>query len=261
MRRRTYIFLAAILGLLITTYTTIAPASAQTDYLVAFKGSAISDAQIDGTIGTEWDDAGHYTDVPIDPDGQYAEVWTKNDGTYLYIAIKFDADSLNPWLALQLGTTGCMDSTADVAIFGHDNLVADGYSDAYFSGNSVVADTSQDGVGAMYIEPSTQLVTVELKKPLASGDTAGNDIAWSQGVEYSLVIAWDSDGGGSSGGATSHRSGTTPTAKTILISPNVIPEFPGSMFVIVLIAITIPVITVIILMKKNVPKPKANVKL
>lgn len=214
---------AVLTGLLIATYNNVNLTFGQTAYLDAYKGAAVSDSEIDGTIGTEWDDAGHYTDVAIDPDGQYAEVWIKHDGTNLYIAIKFTADSGDPWLALQLGTSGCMDSEADVAIFGHNDLEPNGYSDAYFSGMSIVADTTQNGVGAISVG-SENLVTVELKKPLSSGDSAGNDIAWTEGNEYSIVIAWDSNGGGSSGGATNHSSGTTPTAKTILIDPNPLPQ-------------------------------------
>ncbi len=256
MKKLTYLFLTAMLGLLITNYAAIAPVSAQLDF-DAYKGAAIADGEIDGTVGAEWDDAGHYTNVLIDPEGA-AEIWTKHDGTNLYIAIKFDADSTNPWLCIQLGTTGCMDSTADLATFGDDNLVADGYSDSYYQGMGANPDASQDGVGAMSVINATQLITIELKKPLNSGDATGKDIAWSEGSTYDLVIAWDSDGGGSSGGGRDHKGGTTPTARTILIDPNVIPEFPGLIFIAVLIAIAIPVI---ILIRKTIPKPTPNIKL
>jgi len=184
--------------------------------LEAIKATAIADTAIDGTIGTEWNDAKHYTSIPIDPQGT-AEIWVKNDGTNLYIALKFTADSSNPWLALQMGTTGCMDSGADVAIFGDDNVAANGYSDAYYdSSSSVKADTTQNGKGALTVGTGN-VVTIELKKPLNSGDSAGKDIAWSAANTYFMVMAWDTNGGGSSGGSVSHKSGTTPTARSILI--------------------------------------------
>ncbi len=186
--------------------------------LEAIKATTIADTAIDGTIGTEWNDAKHYTSIPIDPQGT-AEIWVKNDGTNIYIAIKFTADSNNPWLALQMGTTGCMDSGADVAILGHDTLAANGYSDAYYdTSSSVKADTTQNGKGAITVGTGN-VVSIELKKPLSSGDTGGKDIAWTVGNTYFMVMAWDTNGGGSSGGAVSHRSGTTPTARSILIGP------------------------------------------
>jgi len=232
-----------VLGTLMALSAITTSVFAQTSYLDAYKANPIADTSIDGTVGAEWDDAGHYTDVPIDPDGQYAEVWVKHDGTYLYMAIKFNPDSSDAWLALQLGTTGCMDSTADVAIFGHNNLEPNGYSDAYFDRKTVVADASQDGVGAMSVNPGN-FITIELKKPLDSGDSAGNDIAWTEGNEYSIVIAWDSDGGGSSGGLVSHRGGTTPSVKTIFIDPlpPPIPEFPWGLELVMAIAPAISVV-------------------
>ncbi|MFQ5621745.1 MAG: hypothetical protein ACE5FT_07995 [Candidatus Nanoarchaeia archaeon] len=210
----------AVLASLLTVTYIAGPALALVDFN-AYKGSSISDILIDGTIGTEWDDAKQYDNVPITPSGT-AKIWVKNDGTYLYIAIRFTADSNNPWIALQFDATGCMDAGADVAIFGDDNLVSDEYSDAHFSGISVVvADATQDGVGAIDIGIGNT-VTIELKKLLNSGDSAGNDIAWSEGNTYSLVIAWDSNGGGSSGGNINHKAGV-PTARTIYINPEVIP--------------------------------------
>jgi hypothetical protein len=237
------LMLPIILGTLMAVSTVITPAFAQTSYLDAVKGNPIADADFDGTVGTEWNDATHYTDVPIDPDGQYTEVWIKHDGTYLYVAIKFDSDSNDPWLTFQLGTTGCMDSTADVAIFGHTTLNDNGYSDAYFVSKDVVADGTQDGVGAMSVGAG-DLITIEMKKPLASGDSAGNDIAWTEGSEYQLVIAWDSNGGGSSGGSVSHRGGTTPSTKTIFINPlpPPIPEFPLGLGLMMAIAPAIPIV-------------------
>lgn len=254
MKRLTYLLLTVMIGFLATTYVAITPVSAAFDF-DAYNGVAISDANIDGILGTEWDDAGHYIDVPIDPSG-VAEIWTKHDGTNLYIAIKFDADSPDPWLTIQLGTTECMD-LADAAIFGNNNLEASGYSDASLSFPSVSNDTTQDGVGNMSVG-AEDMITIELKKPLNSGDSDGKDIAWSEGSTYNLVIAWDSNGAGSSGGGANHWEGTTPTERSILIDPVAIPEFSGLMFIAVLIALVIPVT---ILVKKTVPKPSTNINL
>ncbi len=44
--------------LLATSYVIVQPALAQFDF-DAFLGAAIPDGSIDGTIGSEWDDAGH----------------------------------------------------------------------------------------------------------------------------------------------------------------------------------------------------------
>jgi hypothetical protein len=183
--------------------------------LVAQKGTAIADTAIDGTIGTEWDDAQNYEGVSITPSGT-ATIWVKNDGTNLYVAVQFTADSDDPWVAFQLGATGCMDSGADGALFGHSDHADDGYVDIKFTGAGPIdVDATQDGVGAINVD-SGNLVTVELKKPLDSGDSAGGDITWTVGGTFNLVIAWDTDGGGSSRGAISHRS-ATPLGRTILI--------------------------------------------
>ncbi len=184
--------------------------------LVALKAAAIADSQIDGAIGTEWNDAKHYTSIPIDPQGT-AEMWIKNDGTNLYIAVKFTADSNNPWVAMQMGSAGLHDQSVDLAVFGHDSLGANAYADANFgSPFTVRADASQNGKGAISVG-SGNLVTVEFKKPLASGDTAGKDIAWNTGGTYTMVIVWNTKGNGASGGNISHNGGTTPTARKIFI--------------------------------------------
>jgi len=224
----------------------------------AYRGLAIPDASIDGTIGTEWDDAGQYTNVAIDPSGT-ADIWTKNDGTNLYIAIRFTADNNNPWLALQLGADTCMDNSADVVIFGDDNLNATGYTDAFFdSGSSAAADTTQNGVGAMTVTPVGNVVTIELRKPLNSGDATGRDIAWADSSTNNMVIAWDSNGNGSGpGGTANHKVGTTPTGRKIFINPNVIPEFPGWTFVAVLLILSVPLIVVA---KKLIFKPAAPIR-
>jgi hypothetical protein len=198
-----------------TSTSTPSPIPSGVD-LVAQKGTAITDAQIDGTIGTEWNDAKHYTSIPIDPQGT-AEIWTKNDGTNLYIAIKFTADSNNPWAAIQLGSSVLHDQTVDLAVFGNDNLAANAYVDANFgSPFTVRADASQNGKGIISIG-SGNVVTIELKKPLSSGDTTGKDIAWNAGGTYTMVIVWNSKGNGASGGAVDHTGGTTPTARKIFI--------------------------------------------
>ena len=99
------------------------------------------------------------------------------------------------------------------------SIYPDGYIDGYFiSSNQINADDIQDGVGAMNIEPRN-LLTIELKKQLKSGDVTGKDIAWTEGEMYSIPILWDSDGDGSSGGSSSHHERTILKIKTILINP------------------------------------------
>jgi len=183
--------------------------------LIARKGTAINDTSIDGIMGTEWNDAQTYTNVPITPTGT-ANIWVKNDGTNLYIALQFTADSNNPWVAFQLSATGCMDANADGALFGHDSYAANGYRDIKYDGQGpILVDATQHGKGAINVGAGN-LVTIELKKPLNSGDATGGDVAWIVGNTYSLVIAWDTNGGGSSGGTTNHKN-ASPLSRTILI--------------------------------------------
>jgi hypothetical protein len=110
----------------------------------------------------------------------------------------------------------------DLVLFGDDNFAANGYRDASMTGakskSGIVVDATQHGVGAMGVGAGN-VVTLELKKPLNSGDTAGKDIAWTAGNVYSMVIVWDTDGGGSSGGNADHAGGTTPTVRTVLVEP------------------------------------------
>jgi len=205
----------AVTGTLVVNVNVIISGAAVAD-LIAQKGTAIADADIDGAIGTEWNDAKKYDDLPITPSGT-ATIWVKNDGTYFYMAVQFTADSNDPWVAFQLGATGCMESGADGALFGHSDYADDGYVDIKFAGQGPIeVDATQDGVGAISVG-SGNLTTVELKKPLSSGDSTGSDITWTVGGTYNLVIAWDTNGGGSSGGSTNHRSGTL-LPRTILIS-------------------------------------------
>ena len=50
------------------------------------------------------------------------------------MAVRFNADSDNPWTSFLFdGTTG-MEENTDGALFGHDNYTANGYSDIYFNG-------------------------------------------------------------------------------------------------------------------------------
>ncbi len=231
-------------GLLLSIFAATQKAYAQSDFS-AFLGSSISDSNIDGTIGTEWDDAGKYNGVNIDPVGT-AEIWTKHDGTNLYIAVRFTADSNNPWLAILLGGTTCMAPGTDGALFGDDNHNPNGYEDVRFGGiGSILADTNSHGRGAINIG-SSNLVTIEMKKPLNSGDQ--QDMTWTVGNTYSMILMWDSNGGGSSGGTANHSSGSLNT-RTILINPNIIPEFSGFTFAILLIGIT--AIAIFIRRKQN----------
>lgn len=256
LKKFVYALAISTLGMLMISYIAGFRVSAQAPDFDAYKGAAIPDGSIDGTIGTEWNDAGHYTNIPIDPSGT-AEIWTKHDGTNLYIALRFTADSNNPWLTFQLGADTCMDNSADLATFGNDNLNADGFSDAYFdTGSSAAADTAPNGIGWMVVGVGN-VVTLELKKPLNSGDTLGKDIAWTEGSTNNLAIAWDSNGNGSSGGTASHRSAGV-TGRKIFIDPIAIPEFPGWMLILVLFIVMVPVM---FLAKKMIPKLPATRKL
>jgi len=195
--------------------------NAQSD-LTMFLGNSINDSNIDGVIGDEWDDVISHNNIEISPQGN-AQIWVKHDQTHLYVAVVFETDSNNPWVALQLGDPNCMTSNTDGAIFGHDLLSPDGYQDIYFGGFGVIrSDTSQDGKGAMDISISNT-VTVELKKPLNTQDADGKDIQWSEDNSYDMIVMWDSNGGGSSGGITSHTS-NSPKPKTIYIEPQETPS-------------------------------------
>jgi hypothetical protein len=253
MKKPIFLFLTLALWLLIIVCAPIASVSAQSDF-DAFLGDAIDDAEIDGTIGSEWDDAGNYADVAINPQGT-AVVWTKHDGIYLYMAVRFTADSTNPWLSLLFGGTTCMQSNTDGALFGHDNYDANGYRDISFVGLGIISiDSSQEGKGAIIVD-SSNLVTAELKKPLNSGDSDGKDMAWAEDNTYAMIIMWDSNGGGSSGGSVGHSS-RSATERTILINSNVIPEYSGLIFATILIATAI---SAILLRKRITTKPMANV--
>ena len=247
------LFLIVLLGFLITACATTLTVSAQHDF-DAFLGNTISDNEIDGAIGSEWDDAGNYTDVAIAPQGT-AEILTKHDGTYLYMAVRFTADSDNPWVSFLFGETTCMAADTDGALFGHDSYAANGYRDIFFNGfTSISVDASQDGTGAMTVD-SSNLVTVELKKPLSSGDFDGKDVAWTEKSTYALIIMWNSNSYGASGGSVTHSEGSL-TDRTILINSDAIPEFPGLMFTAILVATAI---SAFLLRKRITAKPTANV--
>ncbi len=247
------LFSILLLAFLITTFAMIPLVSAQSNF-TAFLGTTIDDSEIDGAIGSEWDDAGAHTDVPISPQGT-AEVWTKHDSVYLYIAVRFTADSDNAWVAFLFGGTTCMEANTDGALFGHDDYAADGYTDIYFNGfTDITVDTSQDGVGAMSVDASN-VVTVELKKPLNSEDSDGRDMAWTESDNYALIIMWNSNGYGASGGSVSHTGGTLEE-KTVFLSSTMIPEFSGLLFAFLVVAMTI---SAVMLNRKVTAKPAANV--
>ena len=211
----------------------------------AFLGSQIVDENIDGLIGSEWNDASNYVDIAIEP-YETAEVWTKNDETYLYLAMQFTADSINPWVAIQFDIPSHMSSGADGAIFGHDRLGANEYRDISFGGvGSITVDSTQNGIGVINVGNSNK-VTIELKKPLASGDSAGADIDWTIGSIYTLIFRWDSNGGGSSGGDSSHQSGPARN-RTIFINTDEITEFSGLALFVASIITSI----IVVLLKKS----------
>jgi len=226
MKKQTFLILVSTTLLLLAAFALFESAVAQANFN-AYLGASIDDSQIDGNIGTEWDDAGKTTGVVLNPQ-ESAEVWTKNDGTNLYIAVRFTADSSNPWVAIQLGGNGSMEANTDGAIFGNDNYNIDGYVDIYMSGTGgAKADATQNGKGAINVT-TQNVVTIELKKPLNSGDTAGKDINWAQNETQTLTIIWDSNGRGSSGGATNHYGNNpvidTAMVRTILINSNSIAQ-------------------------------------
>lgn len=238
------LFLIIGITALMAGYVSIIPVYAQFDFN-AFLGNTIMDDEINGLIGSEWDDAGNYQGVIIEPQAT-AEIWTKHDGVYLYMAMQFTADSSNPWVAFHFDYAAHMSPGADGALFGHDRLGANSYRDISFGGlGAISADVSQDGVGAIRVE-AQNLVTVELKKPMDSGDSAGNDISWDLGTTHPLIIRWDSNGGGSSGGSRSHRN-TPLEYRTVFINTNEISEFSSLNLLVVLIG---TIILVIILKRK-----------
>ena len=211
--------LLLILSVLFSSKTFV---SAQSDFTMIL-GNSISDLDIDGVIGDEWNDVTSNNNVEISPQGN-SQIWLKHDQIHLYVAVVFEADSNNSWVALQLGDPNCMTSNTDGAIFGHDLLSPDGYHDIYFGGFGVIRpDSSQDGVGAMDISMNT--VTIELKKPLNTQDSDGKDIQWSEDNSYDIIVMWDSDGGGSDAGTTSHTS-NSPKPKTIYLEPQANPSSP-----------------------------------
>ncbi len=233
MKNRTFLLLTLTLALLVAAVVRVNPVQAQSD-LNAYSGTAIADSQIDGAIGDEWSDAGSYTGVAINPQGT-AAIHVKNDGENLYVAIEFTADSSNPWVAIMFADAGHMTAGADGAVFGNDDFSANGYKDTFFGGAGIVApDAAQNGTGAINVD-SQNRVTVELKKPLNSGDSAGKDIAWSTGNTYSVTIMWDTNGIGSSGGSVNHYNGAL-TAKTLLVNAEPIPEFPTALILAFLAA-------------------------
>jgi hypothetical protein len=236
--------------LLITAYMQVEPVYAQFDFN-AYLGAPILNEEIDGIIESEWDDAGHHPDISLDPQGT-AEIWTKHDGTFLYIAMKFMADSSNPWVGFQFERTSHMSSGVDGAIFGHDRIGPNEYRDIFFGGfGKITTDSIQNGVGAISVDNSN-LVTVELKKPLSSEDSVGNDIEWTPANTYALIIRWDSDGGGSSGGTTNHLSGYlggSVRERTIFLNLDEIPEFTSLTLFVLIIAFTI----IFLIIKKRLP--------
>jgi len=200
------LFLTVILGLLVTACATITPVSAQHDF-DAYLGKTINDTAIDGAIGSEWDNTGNYTGFAINPQGT-ADVWTKHDGTILYKAVRFTADSNNPWVAFLLSGTKCIKSGADGALLGHDSYATTGYRDISFNGfTDISVGASQDGTGGITVD-SSNIVTFELKKPLSSGGSDGKDTAWTEDSTYALIIMWNSNIHGASGESIAHSNGT-----------------------------------------------------
>ena len=148
-----------------------------------------------------------------------------------------------------------MAADTDGALFGHDGYAADGYVDIFFNGfTSISVDDLQDGRGAMTVD-NPNIVIVELKKPLNSGDSDGKDTDWTEGNTYELIIMWNSNSYGSSGGSVTHSEGSL-TDRIIFINSNPIPEFPGLIFTTILV---VTAIIAFLLRKRITVKPKVNV--
>ncbi len=222
-KKSIYLLAFTLLLILLIQINSLFVVHAQSDFTM-FLGNTISDSQIEGVIGDEWDDVTSYSNIEISPQGN-AQIWIKHDQTNLFIAVQFEADSNNPWVAIQLGDINCMTSNTDGALFGHDDLSPNGYQDIYFGGFGIIkSDTSQDGIGAIEISNSN-IVTIELKKPLNTQDLDGKDIQWLDNNYYAAIIMWDSNGGGSGGGNTSHTA-NSPNIKTIYVEPQTSPSSP-----------------------------------
>ena len=247
------LFSLLLLGFLTIAYVILPIVSAQSDF-IAFLGNQIGDGEIDGDIGNEWNDAGTYTNVTISPQGT-AQIWTKHDGVHLYIAARFAADSDNPWVSFLFDGTTCMEENKDGALFGHDNYNANGYSDICFNGlgEDISVDISQDGVGAISLNASN-VTTVELKKPLKSGDSVGKDIEWLESETHTFILIWNSNLNGASEGNVTHTEGLLEE-KTVFLASTTIPEFSGIFFTILLVAITI---SVLMINRKINARPVAN---
>ncbi|MFQ6127246.1 MAG: carboxypeptidase-like regulatory domain-containing protein [Candidatus Heimdallarchaeota archaeon] len=152
------------------------------------QGTSIEDGAIDGTIGTEWDDAGDWvvTDLTI-PN----KIRAKHDGTYLYIllVVTDDTDERLPltahdWTGVEfdingdektMGTTGSPDDAefCDYQISGGEDWWMTGTGSP--RGNDTSVGGTNDVVAAKGF--NTTHTIWEFKKKLNSGDSAGYDIA------------------------------------------------------------------------------------
>ena len=253
-KRKSCISLGLLLSLLIfgNIFFGVSLVSAQSDF-IAFRGGGFHDGMIDGYIDltSEWNDANYYPSVELTPQGT-AEVWIKHAAGILFIALKFTADSDNPWVGIQYQESDHMSSGADGSMIGNDGLGANKYVDVTFGGEGIVsADSSQDGIGAIIVSDSN-VVSIELKKPLSSGDSG--DIDWVVGESYPIILIWDSDGGGSNGGSSNHQSGSDATM-SIFLDPNLIPEFSELAIYISLIVFTS---TLVVYKRKSILQHSKN---
>ena len=103
----------------------------------------------------------------------------------------------------------------------------------------ISVDISQDGTGAMTVDASN-VTTIEFKKPLNSGDSDGKDIAWHESDTYTLILMWNSNLNGASGGNVTHTEGSIDD-KNMFLASTTIPEFSGLLFAVLLVAMTISV--------------------
>jgi hypothetical protein len=152
-------------------------------------GTSISHGAIDGTIGTEWDDAGGWfvTDMPLGH-----KIRAKHDAVYLYILLVVADNTNNPfdlidhdWVGVEFDINGdeyihgTSESPDDSAFCDYQTAGGEDWWIKGFTTASMGNDTSVGGFNDVVAAKgfNTTHTIWEFKKRLNSGDTAGYDIA------------------------------------------------------------------------------------
>jgi hypothetical protein len=156
--------------------------------IYAPEGAPISAAEIDGVIGTEWNDAGGWVSIDL---GILNNIRAKHDSEYLYILLVIGDNTDNPfpeeahdWAGVDFDlngdekTMGDPDSPddfeyCDYQILGGEDWWGKGVGEDRGSDTSVGG--TNDVVAAKGF--NTTHTIWEFKKKLNSGDTLGHDIA------------------------------------------------------------------------------------